>query len=313
MRLAVLILVLAGMTGCDRARDLGPPRAVAVRADGALELALTTLNLRYETAEDRGSRGWVRRIPQVVRAVRKLGPDVLGVQEGLHGQVADLWASLPDYEMVGWGRDDGLRRGEYSAIFYRRDRFEADAVDVGMFWLSAKPEVAGSMTWGNGIPRVCTWVRLVDRASGRGFYVFNTHWDHRHQGSRERAARLIAERIDGRRRGDEPVVLMGDFNAVESNPAVAFLAGERVSLAGEEGEWDGGLVDVYQVLNAGERNRRTLHLWSGQRDGYFKIDHILVSRGARVISSGILENQEPMISDHHAVSARVVFPGEAGG
>ena len=45
MRLAVLILVLAGMTGCDRARDLGPPRAVAVRADGALELALTTLNL----------------------------------------------------------------------------------------------------------------------------------------------------------------------------------------------------------------------------------------------------------------------------
>ncbi|MEO5713677.1 MAG: endonuclease/exonuclease/phosphatase family protein, partial [Luteolibacter sp.] len=243
-----------------------------------------------------------------VHMLRARKPDVFGVQEALHGQAADLWASLPDYEFFGIGRDDGKRAGEYSGIFYQRDRFEADAADCGTFWLSDTPEVPGSHTWGNEIPRVAAWIRLVDRATGRGFYVFNTHWDHRNQPSRERAAVLIAARIDARKHADEPVALIGDFNSLEANPGISYLVGKRVSVAGADHIWGNALVDTFQSLHADQKNRRTLHFWTDTTQGNVKVDHIFVSRGAAIKEAEIVSKDEPMVSDHFPVMSRVIFP-----
>lgn len=291
----VLVLLAAGSSACNRARALGPPKAVPVAADGKLELRLMSFNVRYENGEDAGSRAWRQRVIGVVRMIRDERPDVIGVQEALHGQAADLWASLPDYEFIGSARDDGHRAGEYSGIFFRRDRFEADLTDSGTFWLSDTPEKPGSKTWGNEIPRTATWLRLVDRSTQRGFYAFNTHWDHRHQGSRERSAELLAERIHSRAKPDEPVILSGDFNAVEQNPGLIMLrSGTR-------------LTDVFQSLHPRESARTTLHFWRGTRAGALKVDHILVSDGAEVLSAGIRDQDDPMVSDHFPVTARVRF------
>lgn len=291
-----LILLVAGSAACKRARALGPPKAVPVAVDGKLELRLMSFNVRYENDEDTGPRAWKRRIVGAVRMIREENPDVIGVQEALHGQAADLWASLPDYEFTGAARDDGRRAGEYAGIFFRRDRFEADVSDSGTFWLSDTPEKPGSKTWGNEIPRTATWLRLVDRSSQRGFYVFNTHWDHRHQGSRERSAELLAERIRSRRSPDEPVVLLGDFNAVEQNPGLASLRNGS------------GLLDAFQKLHPRESARTTLHFWRNSRAGSLKVDHILVSDGADVLAAEIRDRDLPMVSDHFPVTARVVFP-----
>lgn len=293
----ILALCLLCGASCRRGRALGPPKAVAVAADGGLALRLMTFNVRYEGAADPGSRAWNRRVIGVVRMIREEAPDVFGVQEALHGQAADLWASLPDYEFFGVGRDDGRRAGEYSGIYYRRDRFERDPADGGTFWLSDTPEQPGSRTWGNTIPRVAAWVHLTDRSTQRGFYVFNTHWDHRHQGSREKAARLIAERIGKRRRAGDPVVLLGDFNAVEANPGLAHLTGPAT-----------GMVDTFRALHPSAAARTTLHLWRGSRAGTLKVDHILVSRGALIRSAAIRDRDQPMVSDHFPVTAEVMFP-----
>lgn len=294
-------LLLAGLAcsgpSCQRSRALGPPKAVAVAADGGLALKLMTFNVRYEGPADPGSRAWNQRVKGVVRMIREEAPDVFGVQEALHGQAADLWASLPDFEFLGAGRDDGRRAGEYSGIYYRRDRFEADPADSGTFWLSDTPETPGSMTWGNTFPRVAVWVRLTDRATQRGFYVFNTHWDHRHQGSREKAARLIAERVAQRRRAGEPVVLLGDFNAVESNPGLLHLTGPGL-----------GLVDTFRALHPSASARTTLHFWRGTRAGSLKVDHILVSGNAVIRAAAIRDRDQPMVSDHFPVTAEVLFP-----
>jgi endonuclease/exonuclease/phosphatase family metal-dependent hydrolase len=291
-----MILFVASPAACNRARALGPPKAVPVAADGKLELRLMSFNVRYENGEDAGSRAWRNRIVGAVRMIRDERPDVIGVQEALHGQAADLWASLPDYEFFGAARDDGHRAGEYSGIFFRRDRFEVDRSEGGTFWLSDAPEKPGSKTWGNEIPRTATWLRLVDRSTGRGFHVFNTHWDHRHQGSRERSAELLAERIRGRGKREEPVVMMGDFNAVERNPGLAAL------------KRDSRLIDVFQALHPQETERATLHFWRGTRAGSLKVDHILVSDGAEVCAAGIRDQDKPMVSDHFPVTARVVLP-----
>lgn len=303
----ILLLSLLSLTQCQRSRTLGPPKAVPIREDGAIELCLMSFNVRYENSEDPASYQWKERLAGAVKMIRNERPDCFGVQEALHGQAADLWASLPDYEFFGIGRDDGKRIGEYSGIFYRRDRFRPDSNDQGTFWLSDTPTVPGSRTWGNEIPRVATWMRLTDLASGRGFYIFNTHWDHRNQPSRERAAMLIAEKIDARTHRDEPVAFVGDFNSVESNPGLLYLTGKSSLLAGSERKWQNPLIDTYQVHHSTEKNRRTLHFWRGNRDGNLKVDHILVSRGAKVEAAAILSADRPLVSDHFPVTARVIF------
>lgn len=303
----LLFTAVVGSTGCRRNRVRETPQAVPIREDRTLELRLLSFNVRYENAGDRDARAWRQRVVGAVKMIRREQPDIFGVQEALHGQVADLWASLPEYEFSGVGRDDGKQAGEYSGIFYQRDRFQPDETDGGTFWLSDTPELVGSKSWGNEIPRVAAWLRLIDSATGRGFYVFNTHWDHRNQRSRERAALLIARRIDGRKHPSEPVALIGDFNAMESNPGLIYLTGRRVVLAGSEQTWAGGLLDTYQMLHPTEKNRRTLHFWSGRRDG-LKVDHILVSREAKVEAAEVITEDQPEISDHFPVISRVLFP-----
>ncbi|BCX48381.1 endonuclease [Haloferula helveola] len=306
-RIIALGLALLG-AGCG---EKEAPRAVPVRADGVLELTLCSFNVRYEAPEDHGWRKWPNRLDRVLRTIRQIDPDVFGVQEALHGQAADLWASLPDYDFHGIGRKDGKREGEYAGIFWKRHRFEPDPAERGTFWLSDYPEMPGSRTWGNDPERCTSWIRLTDRATGRGFYVFNTHWDHRSQYSRERAAPLIASRIDARAHPEEPVVLLGDFNATEGNPAVDYFIGKDVTLAGQSVRgWQHPLTDPYRRLHPDVKNRRTLHFWTARTDGWAKVDHILVSKDAQLLGADIVraETRETQPSDHYPVWVKVAWP-----
>jgi endonuclease/exonuclease/phosphatase family metal-dependent hydrolase len=307
MRAVGFLLVLCLLCGCERERRV--PRAVAVSQDGSMELKAMSFNIRYENSGDRGIRNWASRVVGVVRMLRDERPDVFGVQEGKHGQVADLWASLPEYGFAGLGRDDGGREGEYAGIFFRSDRFENDEGRSGMIWLSATPEKPGSKTWGNQIPRVATWVRLTDRGSGQVLWVINMHLDHRDQPSREKGVRLMAERLVSMKSDGDAVIWMGDFNATEGNAAVNFVGGRSSGISPVKGF--GGLVETFDALHSGERKRGTLHFWMSDPNRQWKVDHIFISKGGAVLESGILRTGEPYLSDHFPVMARVRFPGPA--
>jgi endonuclease/exonuclease/phosphatase family metal-dependent hydrolase len=188
-------------------------------AHAATDLSVMSFNIRYGTADD-GENHWNHRRDMVAEVFRTRHADIVGVQEALNFQITEITTANPAYAVLGVGRDDGRSKGEFSAILYRADRFAV--AESGTFWLSDTPETVASATWGNRITRICTWARLIDRASGDAFYIFNTHFDHESQPSRERSARLIAERIAARASPD-PVILMGDFNAGETNPAITFF------------------------------------------------------------------------------------------
>lgn len=272
-----------------------------------MEILATTFNIRNENDRDQDDRAWTHRAANAVRLIRRIHPDVMGMQELTHGQAADLRASLPDYQFFGVAREDGKRQGEYAGIFYRGDRFSRDLEDGGTYWLSDTPEKPGSSTWGNTLPRITTWTRLVEASSGRGFYVVNTHFDHQHQGSRERAAVLIARRMDERKHPEEPVILLGDFNAVEANPAIQYLRGQTANLPQERKQWKNGMIDTFRTLHPTGTSPKTLHLW-GRKDAGWMVDRILVSKGARVMESGVVMDALPFSSDHFPVMARVIFP-----
>lgn len=227
-------------------------------------LTFMSYNIRYATAAD-GPNSWVFRRAALFSVINSRRPDVLGVQEALASQIDELLVHLPGYSYVGVGRDDGKRAGEYSAVFYRRDRLTAES--SGTFWLSDTPEVVGSKSWGNNVVRVCTWAKFRS-TEGLAFTVYNAHFDHESQPSREKSAALVRSRVSGLS------VVMGDFNAGESNAAVIGLL-------------TGGVVDTFRALHRDASDVGTFNGFDPKATKGEKIDYVLCTAGWRVVESGI--------------------------
>ncbi len=246
-----------------------------------------TFNIRFGTAQD-GDNAWPLRREFVFRVIRDDSPDILGVQEALQFQLDELLAEFPHFGLLGIGRDAN-GGGEYSAILYRRSRFDIWKTDV--FWLSDTPDKPGSVSWGNQLPRICTSVRIFDRQNACSFYVFNTHWDHQSQPARVRGGQLIAKRLQARAGKLEPVIVMGDFNVGEHDSARAPLK-------------EAGLRDSYRDNQSNISDSGTFHGFRGSTEGE-KIDAILVSNHWVVSAADInrrkFANRYP--SDHFPVTA----------
>ena len=206
---------------------LAPDNPAAQVAAAREPLTVMSFNIRYGTAQD-GDNHWTARRDQLFDLVRAQNADIIGVQEALDSQIREITAAAPGYAVVGVGRDDAQAKGEYSAILFRTDRLHV--AESGTFWFSDTPEVPASKSWGNNITRICTWARFIDR-DGRGFWHFNLHLDHQSQPSRERSTELLRRRIDARAFPREPVVVTGDFNVGEGNPALRALVAARARRA----------------------------------------------------------------------------------
>jgi endonuclease/exonuclease/phosphatase family metal-dependent hydrolase len=141
------------------------------------QITIATYNLRNDNKADSiAGNGWKVRYPVMAGLIRFNDFDIFGTQEGLYHQLINLQDSLPGYNFIGKGRDDGMNKGEFSAIFYKKDKF--DLLDNGTFWLSDitnKPNKG----WDAALPRVCTWGYFRDKKSKFKFYLFNLHMDHK--------------------------------------------------------------------------------------------------------------------------------------
>lgn len=297
--LSILALGTAAPLGPGAPQQIGE---TALPDGGDSGLRVMSFNLRYGTADD-GEDSWRYRRDLVVQVIEDAGPDIIGTQEALRFQLDELEEALPGYGEVGVGREDGVAAGEYSAILYRTSRLRVD--EHGTFWFSETPEVPGSIAWGARFPRICTWSRFVDRSSGRGFYVFNVHLDHESQESRERSVELLLARIEARERS-EPVIVTGDFNAGEDNPAM-----RRLLDAGAHG--GPSFRDSFRVAHPDATDVGTFHGFEGGTGGP-KIDAVLVSDAWEVVSASIIrasrDGRYP--SDHFPVMAEVRLAGGGG-
>jgi endonuclease/exonuclease/phosphatase family metal-dependent hydrolase len=256
-------------------------------------LTVMTFNIRYGTAND-GENRWPLRKDFMFDVMKEQNADLVGLQEALDFQIDEIVAAIPAYGVIGVGRNDGARKGEYAAILFRRDRFQVS--DAGTFWFSDTPNVIASTSWGNRITRICTWARLVDR-DGRGFWIYNVHLDHESQPSRERSAQLLRQRIDARTFPNEPAIVTGDFNAGEKNAAVLTMT------AG------GTLVDTFRVAHKDEQTVGTFTGFDVTKTTGEKIDYVFAPAGAEVLKADIVRaaraGRTP--SDHFPVIAQIRF------
>ncbi|WP_072763647.1 endonuclease/exonuclease/phosphatase family protein [Arenibacter nanhaiticus] len=180
---------------------------------------IISYNIKYDNEGD-ALNNWNDRKTSLVKLVQHYETDILGIQEGLHRQVDYLDSVLRNYDYVGVGRDDGKTKGEYTAIFYRKDKFKV--VQSETFWLSDTPEKV-SVGWDASMERICTYALLEDVVAKKQFWVFNTHFDHRGTLARANSAQLIHKKITEINTANLPVVLMGDLNLSPEEAPIQYL------------------------------------------------------------------------------------------
>ncbi|MFC7591945.1 endonuclease/exonuclease/phosphatase family protein [Nonomuraea antimicrobica] len=249
-----------------------------------------TYNIRY--ASDTPPNAWPDRLPVMKRLLREHRPDVLGVQEALWRQMRDIEGAFPEYDWIGMGRQGGTR-DEFSAIFYRKDRFEV--LDFDHFWLSDTPNVIGSATWGNTITRMVTWAKFRDRRTGTEFYHVNTHFDHQSENARVKSAELALQRVRGFEAG-RPVIFTGDFNtAAEKSQSFTILTGEDA------------FADTWKTAQRRGPAYNTFGAWKAPVPDGDRIDWILSRGNVETLWAEIdpFEQNGQYPSDHYPVIAHV--------
>ena len=275
----VLIVII---TGCSKNSD-------------NYKIKVITLNVRYDNPGD-SANGWPNRSSIVGNFIRNEEPDLIGMQEVLFNQYVLLDSVLKDYSSIGVGRDDGARSGEMCPVFFKKDRF--DMVRTITFWLSETPDIPGSKAWGASLPRIVTWLELVDKNSHDHLFIFNTHFANDSDSAQIMSSKLLLSKVDSIASGF-PFVITGDFNMLPSSKGYAMLTGpfESVPL----------LRDTYVITEKNPNGPAWTFNGFSDKSGSGRIDYIFVRDGMKVLNhSTIIKRSRGInISDHWPVEATV--------
>jgi endonuclease/exonuclease/phosphatase family metal-dependent hydrolase len=132
-----------------------------------------------------------------------------------------------------------------------------------------------SKDWGSACYRVCGYVILTDKASGKDFVVFNTHLDHVSDEARIKGIQLVMDKIA--QFGGLPAVIMGDFNALE---------GSETYISATENFLDA------QYAAAETMHSHTYQNW-GNPESYKRLDYFMISK------SGIIAERYSVVPAVH--------------
>ena len=277
-----LLTLLVG--GCSRVKDKDSVKVM-------------TINVRYDNPDD-SINAWPNRISLFCSVISEEKPDILGLQEVLWRQYTVMDSVLKDYSSVGVGRDDGARRGEMNPVFFRNDRF--DLVRTLTFWLSDTPELPGSKGWGASLPRIVTWLELVDKIKHEHLYFFNTHFAHDSDSARILSSRILLKEVQKIAEG-YPFIVTGDFNMLPYSTDYSILTGPDESVP--------VLRDSYFVSERKPAGPTYTYNGYSDKPGTGRVDYIFVKNGLRVLDHSTLieKDKQIFISDHWPVTARILI------
>ena len=254
-------------------------------------LEVVSYNIRYDNFQD-GENQWDIRKETLASYLLKSSPDIIGMQEVLNNQLADLSNFLKEYKYVGVGREDGKTKGEYSPIFYRKSKLKV--LKSSTFWLSETPQKI-SVGWDAALERICTYALFIDRKSKKQFWVFNTHFDHLGVIARSESVNLILEQISILNVNDYPILVTGDLNLTpETLPIKKFQS---------------NLNDVLSDFNLNDPKYGTFNGFDITKNANRRIDYIF-QKGFRVLSAEHMWIKTPKdlwASDHHPVYLKCSF------
>lgn len=254
-------------------------------------LNVMSFNVRYDNPWD-SLNNWQYRKDRVANAILFYDADIAGTQEVLHNQLLDLKERLTGYEVLGVGREDGKEKGEYSALWYKADRFTVS--DNGCFWISENPEAVGVKGWDAACERIATWAKLEDKLSGKRIFVLNTHLDHEGVVARREGVTLLLDKVSELSDG-LPVIVTGDFNSAPTSDVI-----RHVTDASDPKH----LTDARTVSPIVYGPDWSFHNFGRvPMSERTRIDYVLIKGSIEVLRYGVLAEQDgdEFLSDHAPV------------
>lgn len=281
-------------------------------------LRILTFNLRTAPCERSTSHAWPLRRDFCRDIIADGGYDFVGTQEAWFSpddpdtdQAGDLARGLAAYGMLGTTRDSDPALGEGCPLFYRRDRWELDAEDNGVSWLSETPDVRDSRLDDADYSRILVWGRFHEldggRRTGRTILFSNTHLDYLFEHTALLQAAICNRLLAERAHPGEPVFLTGDFNMYERSWPIRYMLGETLPIAPAVQPAPLPLRDAWREAHPGEPDTRTFHGWGKDTEDR-RIDYILYNGGLRVTDARIdlARRDGAFPSDHYPLSATFV-------
>jgi endonuclease/exonuclease/phosphatase family metal-dependent hydrolase len=256
------------------------------------QLAIMSFNVRYNTPKD-SINAWQYRKEKVAEVVASNNIDIAGLQEPWFDQITDLEKLLPEYAWIGWSRDDGKIKGEFTPVFYLKDKF--DVLDKGVFWLSSTPEIPGSIGWDERLPRTVIWIRFKEKLTGKEFCFFNTHLGG--NTARTEGAKLLKTKID-EIAGNLPVIVTGDFNSKPESEPIQTMLSKNCRVVLEDG-FNKALKKNDEIY--------TDYWFDSENKDLKRIDYIFVSQPVKVLYHEIINKRMGRYypSDHLAIKAEI--------
>lgn len=206
----------------NKLKLLATAMLISLLAAAQTEVKVMSYNIRLDVKSD-GENWWENRKGRVANLVNYYEADFIGMQEVLHHQLVYLKENLNGYDYIGVGRDDGKEAGEYSCIFYKKDRYTV--VQQSTFWLSPTPDVP-SKGWDAALNRVCTYGLFLNNKTKQYVWVFNTHFDHMGKEARLESAKLIVKKIREVNTRRYPVIVSGDFNSKPDEAPAQYMVSQ---------------------------------------------------------------------------------------
>ena len=254
------------------------------------ELKIMTYNIKYANEND-GVNSWSKRKNWITSQVQFYEPDIMGVQEAVNSQLVYFADNMENYKVLGVGRE-GAEKGEFSALFYKTDKFEVLSSDT--FWLSETPNNI-SKGWDADYNRICTYALFQNKETDQKFYVFNTHFDHVGDKARLESSKLITRKIQELNKEELPVFLMGDFNMEPEAEGITIVL-DALKDSKAEAEITFGPNGTFNGYNFNEVATR-------------RIDYIFVNEKVNVIKYAVLTDSKDLRypSDHFPVMIIAAF------
>lgn len=246
-----------------------------------MKISVISFNIRCFSDPDGNSIP--ERAPRLSAVTSRYNADIIGFQE-----YRPKWRKYikkyysEKYNMFSKYRSRGKDR-ESSPILWRKDKF--DCLKTGYFWLSDTPKVK-SRGWDElyNCYRMCVYVILKDKQSGKVFTVMNTHFGFGNKGQ-VNSAKLIYDY--SRKISDYPAFIVGDFNMTPESVGYATMTEN--------------FIDVNAVTSNDLRS--TYHGYHPEKGKNGHIDYCFIDRNITPVNQKIIvdtvDNKFP--SDHYGL------------
>lgn len=269
---------------------------------------------------------WRHRRDHLAKTLLDTESDIIGLQEVLSDQFDFLSSSLmSQYDLVGVGRDDGKRKGEFAPIAFRKDKFEC--IEWNTFWLSETVDVVGSKYPGACCVRICTWARLRVRDGGAEdghdspqILVANAHLDHKSESARTFGCKVIDDTVRKIMKAKEAVIVLGDFNfQTQGEEGYRMLLNESQNQCLEP-RWRDSYTDIAaKTMSPSDIERYGVTFHDFGRSSGLRIDFIFYlpqngSTKIQTIDSYVTKDGEDgvacFVSDHYVLTSKFLIACE---